>query len=147
MLDSEGHVKIADFGLCKEGILGSNTTRTFCGTPDYIAPEVNQLKVFLWLKTSQQILMYHPYNGAVDWWALGVLMYEMLVGRVSFQATKVLMIMNDNKQPPFDGDDDDELFNNIMERRVQYPKSLSNEAVSILTGVSGYHTIIAVVYM
>lgn len=66
-MDETGHIKITDFGLCKEGIGTEDTTSTFCGTPEYLAPE---------------ILEEENYGKAVDWWALGIVMYEMMVGRV-----------------------------------------------------------------
>ena len=67
LLDAEGFVKIADFGLCKEGMGFGDRTSTFCGTPEFLAPEV---------------LTESSYTRAVDWWGLGVLIFEMLVGEV-----------------------------------------------------------------
>ncbi|XP_015785669.1 RAC serine/threonine-protein kinase isoform X2 [Tetranychus urticae] len=69
LLDRDGHIKIADFGLCKEDINWGVTTKTFCGTPEYLAPE---------------ILEDTDYGRAVDWWGLGVVTYEMMCGRLPF---------------------------------------------------------------
>ncbi len=68
-----------------------------------------------------QILQELEYDASVDWWALGVLMYEMMAG-----------------QPPFEADNEDDLFESILHDDVLYPVWLSKEAVSILKGVSQF---------
>merc|ERR1719223_2634037 len=69
LLDKDGHIKITDFGLCKEEITYGATTATFCGTPEYLAPEV---------------LEDNDYGRAVDWWGTGVVLYEQLCGHLPF---------------------------------------------------------------
>ncbi|CAK9299092.1 unnamed protein product [Gordionus sp. m RMFG-2023] len=71
LLDTEGHVVLTDFGLCKESLDSTSLTHTFCGTIEYMAPE---------------ILMRKGHNKAVDWWSLGALMFDMLTGGPPFSA-------------------------------------------------------------
>uniref|UniRef100_A0A671VBM1 Protein kinase C n=1 Tax=Sparus aurata TaxID=8175 RepID=A0A671VBM1_SPAAU len=97
---TDGHIKIADFGMCKEKVFGEARATTFCGTPDYIAPE---------------ILLGQKYTFSVDWWSFGVLVYEMLIG-----------------QSPFQGDDEDELFESIRSDTPHYPRWITKEAKSLL---------------
>ncbi|XP_058715934.1 RAC-beta serine/threonine-protein kinase isoform X2 [Poecile atricapillus] len=103
MLDKDGHIKITDFGLCKEGVTDGTTMRTFCGTPEYLAPEV---------------LEDNDYGRAVDWWGLGVVMYEMLCGRL-----------------PFYNQDHERLFELILLEEIRFPRSLGPESRNLLAGL------------
>lgn len=103
LLDAEGHIKITDFGLSKEEMKFGSTTTTFCGTPEYLAPEV---------------LEDCEYGRAVDWWGLGVIMFEMMTGNLPFNA------------PPGDWD---RLFQAVLTQEIVFPPSLSAPARDLLS--------------
>ncbi|XP_077835764.1 protein kinase C zeta type isoform X2 [Macaca mulatta] len=109
LLDADGHIKLTDYGMCKEGLGPGDTTSTFCGTPNYIAPE---------------ILRGEEYGFSVDWWALGVLMFEMMAGRSPFD------IITDNP----DMNTEDYLFQVILEKPIRIPRFLSVKASHVLKG-------------
>uniref|UniRef100_A0A914USD9 Protein kinase domain-containing protein n=1 Tax=Plectus sambesii TaxID=2011161 RepID=A0A914USD9_9BILA len=70
LLDAEGHISLTDFGLSKESLDNDEKTYSFCGTVEYMAPEVVNRR---------------GHSTAADWWSLGVLMFEMLTGNLPFQ--------------------------------------------------------------
>ncbi|KAF2120919.1 kinase C-like protein [Lophiotrema nucula] len=100
LLTLDGHIKIADYGLCKEEMWYGSTTSTFCGTPEFMAPE---------------ILLDKKYGRAVDWWAFGVLIYQMLL-----------------QQSPFRGEDEDEIYDAILADEPLYPIHMPRDSVSVL---------------
>lgn len=108
LIASDGHIMLADFGLSKEGIRDcTNGTDTFCGTPEYLAPEV---------------LFRTGHGTAVDWWSLGILLYEMLTSL-----------------PPWYSKNRHEMFDGICRRDLVFPDPaklhISSEAKDLIRGL------------
>ncbi|EGR30983.1 protein kinase domain protein [Ichthyophthirius multifiliis] len=101
LMDEEGYIKLTDFGLAKQ-LEKDQLTHSFVGTPDYIAPE---------------IINMDGHNILADYWALGILIYEMVIGI-----------------PPFYNNNQSIMFQNIIEKDVRFPQSvpLSKECMDIV---------------
>ncbi|KAH9166061.1 AGC/Akt protein kinase [Lactarius sanguifluus] len=99
LLDYTGHIALCDFGLCKLNMKDHDMTNTFCGTPEYLAPEILN-------------------DRTIDWWTLGVLLYEMLVGL-----------------PPFYDEITDKMYEKILRDPLVFPDEVAASARSILTGL------------
>ena len=104
LIDKNGYLKLTDFGIAKFLNKENNQRQTFCGTPEYIAPEIVGRK--------------KGYDTRVDWWSLGIMIYEMLVGT-----------------PPYFSGNKDELFNNIISGPLKLPRSISTEAKNLMVSL------------
>jgi len=105
LLDSAGHICITDFGLSKE-IKQEEGTQTFCGTPEYLAPEV---------------LKGAGHGCPVDWWSLGTLIYEMLTGLPPFYSQNInimyqKILHGELRFPPYISEDAVSLLEGLLER-------------------------------
>jgi len=101
LLTSDGFLKLTDFGLAKGEISDDNPTNTLCGTPEYLAPEVIQR---------------HGHGKPVDFWGLGIFVYEMLTGL-----------------PPFFHDDREIMLHNIRTGQVNFPSTISDLAKDFIS--------------
>ncbi|NXV79408.1 KS6B2 kinase, partial [Atlantisia rogersi] len=118
MLNSQGHIKLTDFGLCKESIHDGAVTHTFCGTIEYMAPE---------------ILVRSGHNRAVDWWSLGALMYDMLTGSAS--PTPALCSPGWQLGPPFTAENRKKTIDKILKGKLVLPPYLTPDARDLLKKV------------
>jgi len=109
LVGSDGHCKLADFGLSKLGLFHYCKTSTQCGTPYYMAPE---------------IVKNLPYGQGVDWWAVGVMIFEMITGILPFES--------DEEEDSNDDSAEDSLEKNILNNEVDFPEHMSPAAVSIV---------------
>ena len=96
LLDATGHVALCDFGLSKPDLGADELTNTFCGTTEYLAPEV--------------LLDEHGYSKLVDFWSLGVLLFEMCCG-----------------WSPFYAEDTQQMYKNICFGKIRFPRGVINE--------------------
>ncbi|KAH0832052.1 kinase-like domain-containing protein [Lanmaoa asiatica] len=122
LLDYTGHIALCDFGLCKLNMKDSDTTNTFCGTPEYLAPE---------------ILNGQGYNKVIDWWTLGVLLYEMLSGLPPFYdgAQMVLLAQIELNRSSTRVEVTDKMYQKILTDPLVFGPEIGSEARSILTSL------------
>lgn len=129
LLDYTGHIALCDFGLCKLNMGSKDSTSTFCGTPEYLAPE---------------LLLGQGYTKAVDWWTLGVLFYEMLTGLPPFydQNTNTMYhkIVKDPLTFPADMDREAKsLISGLLDRDPQH--RLGSRGAAEIKGHPFFHQI------
>ena len=98
LINKNGYLKLTDFGFAK--IIDNEKTYTLCGTPEYLAPE---------------ILLNKGHGKPVDWWTLGIILYEMLVG-----------------SDPFGDEDPMKTYQKILKGKINYPKDMNKDAKSLI---------------
>ena len=103
-MDIDGHLNLTDFGLCKQVRNRTDLNYTFCGSPEYLAPEV---------------INESGYNFSVDFYGLGVLVYEMVIGETPFS------VKNKNQ----------DLFTKILANKIKFPKGISSDLKSFISSL------------